>query len=258
LPNIDVLTTPSQLDSITLSNSIAVVIDVLRATSSITQALFSGSKLIIPAKNKEEAVSLKKRYPEALLCGEIKGKRIPGFHLGNSPGEYTSCVVKNKILVMTTSNGTKAILGAEGRGAKTILLCSFLNLKAVCQILSTNRDFCPNSNLVIICSGNHGEFSLEDFACAGALVQNLLNQGEPWTQMDLAPAAQDALSLYRSYNGDIGKILKDSPHGRYLMSLGFQDDLDRCARLDSLDVVGYVAEDGIRAINQTHLNRDKE
>lgn len=258
MPNIDVLTTPSQLDTVNLSNSTAVVIDVLRATSSITQALFSGSKLIIPAKNKEEAVSLKRRHPEALLCGEIKGKRIPGFHLGNSPGEYASSVVKNKILVMTTSNGTKAILGAKEKGAKTILLCSFLNLKAVCRVLSTHVDFYPNSNLIIICSGSHGEFSLEDFACAGALIQNLLNRGKPWTHMDLAPAAQDALSLYRSYNGDIAKILKDSPHGRYLMSLGFQDDLDRCARLDSLDVVGYFSEDGIRVINQTQLNRDKE
>ncbi|HHW17561.1 MAG TPA: 2-phosphosulfolactate phosphatase [Firmicutes bacterium] len=254
MPEVTVLPTPKDLEGFDLSGSTAVVIDVLRATSSMAQALSSGCERIIPAKSEEEALALKKNFPEALLCGERRGRKISGFDLGNSPAEYVSSSVKGKVLIMTTSNGTRTIAAAREKGAVEIFMCSFLNLGKTAAVLSqrllaAERQVSSRKpSLAVICSGSHGEFSLEDFACAGALIERMTGQeGLIKPELTLTESAVEAVSLYRRYNGDIMRILDDSQHGRYLRSIGFGHDLLFCSKVDSLKIVPCLSEAGIVA-----------
>ncbi len=239
VPTVKVFKTPGLMASCDMSESVAVVIDVLRATSSIVHAFSSGSRLAIPAMNRQAALETKKLYPNALLCGEENGMKIQGFDLGNSPKEYTPKKVGGKTIIMTTSNGTKAILGAASRGASPVLLCSFLNLLAVAK---TTREALsgPGGNAFIVCSGSDGRFSLEDFACAGALARELEALG-----FCLHPTAREALECFEPYQGDILKILQNSPHGQYLKDIGFEDDLAFCANINTETSVPTLTPEGL-------------
>lgn len=236
--HVDVISTPDRLATANLTGRTAVVIDVLRATSTITQALSAGASAVIPASSPDEAVELKSRFPDALLGGEIKGRKIPGFDLGNSPSEYTSGGLQGRTIIMTTSNGTKAIVGALKAGCESIILCCFLNLTAVQDALVHMYTSSNLGDISIVCSGSHGEFSLEDFACAGALSGRLASSSIG-PDVLLTQEAQKAVELFRSYGADVGRILEDSPHGQYLKAIGFEKDLEFCARLDALSTVPY-------------------
>ncbi|MGI6661919.1 MAG: 2-phosphosulfolactate phosphatase [Bacillota bacterium] len=213
----------------------AVVIDVLRATSSIATAISSGCRGIIPAGSRDEALALKESHPEALLGGEIRSRKIDGFDLGNSPGDYGPEAVSGREVIMSTSNGTKAILAAQKGGADPTLIASFLNLSAVARRAWQEMSE-KEKNLTVICSGSHGKPSLEDFACAGALTKAVLILGEG---RPISPdvTAQRAVEIYEGYRGNTLEIIEASPHGRDLMSMGFAEDLRRAAAIDSLEVV---------------------
>jgi 2-phosphosulfolactate phosphatase len=235
LPRISVLETPAGIAPGGLAGHVAVVIDVLRATSSITTAISSGCRSVIPAGSKDEAVRLKSVHPGALLGGEIGGRKIEGFDLGNSPGEYGKEAVSGKDIIMSTSNGTKAILGAKRGGADPVLICSFLNLDAVArEVLSEVAG--QGKHVAIVCSGSLGQFSLEDFACAGALVKALCRDCGP---AELAPdgPAKKALETFNTHDSDPIKVFCNSPHGQNLKEMGFEGDLELCARGSSLDAV---------------------
>ncbi|MGI6643519.1 MAG: 2-phosphosulfolactate phosphatase [Bacillota bacterium] len=239
MPTVKVFKTPDLMASCDMSGSVAVIIDVLRATSSLVHAFSSGCRLAIPAMNRQCALLAKKQHPNALLCGEENGVKIPGFDLGNSPQEYTPAMVRDKEIIMTTSNGTKAILGAHSQGAGPVLICSFLNLGAVVrrcsQELSTR-----SGNTFIVCSGSHGAFSLEDFICAGALAHELETLG-----FELHPAAKEAMERFEMYQDDILRALQDSPHGQYLASIGFEGDLAFCARMNAVTNVPSLTQEGL-------------
>lgn len=239
MPKATVLPTRELVDSQNMSQSLAVVIDVLRATSSIVQAFSSGSKRVIPAMNRSEALVIKNKYPEALLAGEEEGLKIPGFDLGNSPREYTTQVVRGKTIITTTSNGTKAILGAASQGADPVLICSFLNLWAVKDFIRKSQRS-DGKDVYIVCAGSLGDFSLEDFACAGALANELEALG-----YCLNPDAKEAQRRFIPYGQNILQILEDSHHGQNLKSLGFQDDLTFCANLGSQTVVPVLTKEGL-------------
>jgi len=263
LATLRVIPVPDQLLEACVPDSISVIIDVLRATSSMAQALSAGATSIIPAKDTEEALVLKERFPDALLGGEIGGDKIPGFDLGNSPREYKPEIVSGKTIIMTTSNGTKAIRAAKERGFAEVFLCSFLNLRATGKALRDLIDLSTRSgnmntgsvdpgtvpfSVSIVCSGSHGEFSPEDFACAGSLVEDLLAEGPLSLQRrGLSPdeSAQEAMNFFRRYRGEVLKILEDSPHGRYLRERGYAEDLLYCARLNSLGVVPVLRGEGV-------------
>jgi 2-phosphosulfolactate phosphatase len=246
LCNVKVLKLPGQIKNTDMSSGVAVVIDVLRATSSIATALTSGSRGVIPAANRDEALRLQGRYPGSLLCGEENGKIIPGFHLGNSPLEYTPEIVKGKTVILTTSNGTKAVLGARDKGAVTVLTCAFLNLDAVKNAVLRELSL-KDRDVFIICSGSHGEFSFEDFVCAGGLVDRLLAG-------NLSPddSAKEAREAYLRYQGDVLQALLDSPHGRYLEVIGYGADLPYCAKVSVLQTVPYLAEHIIQDYADRH------
>ena len=225
-----VLPTPDLLEGLELRGT-GVVIDVLRASSSIVQALSSGCEKIIPASTEEEAREILSRNQGAVIGGERGGMRIEGFDLGNSPLEYSPANVAGRTVVMTTSNGTKAIIATSRAGASPVLICSFLNLRAVARACLEHLQ-----DITIVCSGSHGEFSLEDFACAGALSEDLLEVAGG-DGVELEESARDAADLFAKYGRRPETVFLESQHGQYLKSLGFEEDLKHCANVSLLDVV---------------------
>ena len=155
---------PSLVDPKELSGCTCVVIDVLRATTTIATALFAGAREVIPCLEIEDARRIAASLPTGsyLLGGERGGKKIDNFQLGNSPAEYTAEVVKDKVVVFTTTNGTRALLAC--RGAEFVLCGAFVNLSPLCEAIR-NR-----SNIHLVCAGTDGQISREDVLLAGAIV----------------------------------------------------------------------------------------
>lgn len=219
-----------EVKGVEVRRSIAVVADVLRATSTIVTALANGCKCVIPVAEVDEALQAAARLPreQIVLGGERKGKRIDGFDFGNSPRDYTAESIGGKTVITTTTNGTKALVNV-GRAKKSLVL-SFLNMTAVADhVLSCNED------IVLVAAGIYGEFSLEDSVCCGLLLHQLV--GATPDQFDLDNNASSVLTLARKYNGRIYELLHGSPHGKFLCKINYSSDLAVCARVDSLPIV---------------------
>src|SRR6056297_2184178 len=159
--------TVSEVDPAELSGATAVVVDLLRATSTIVAALSAGARGIYPAASTEEALRLAQSLgrEDTLLCGERKGVRIEGYDLGNSPAEFTRDVIADKRLVLDTTNGTSALLAVSE--ADRVFATSLVNLAA------TGRTLEGTDDVLIVCAGREGAFALEDAVCAGALIAEL-------------------------------------------------------------------------------------
>ena len=228
-------TEPSQFSEPHAKRKHVVIIDVLRASSTIVHACENGVERIIPVADVEDATKLLPTLDReaTLLGGEREGIKIEGFDLGNSPLEYTTEVVEGKTLVFTTSNGTVAI--AHSAPAEETVIGCFLNLRAVVEHLLTTRP----DQVAILCSGNLGQLSLEDFVCGGYAVRSLEERlGSGLVCNDGASAAMALASCMP----DVGEVVRSSTHGRRLASLGFEDDLEFCSRLDAFDTVPVVAD----------------
>ena len=207
----------------------AVVIDALRATSSIVTAFKNGCEKMIPVIELEEAHAVAKRLgrKSVLLCGERGGKHIESFDISNSPLEYGAEKVGGRTLVMTTTNGTRAINSAEG--ADKVFIAAFINAGATAKKLLAS-----GGDVVIICAGSNGRFSMEDVLAAGAIISRL-REAETLSLCDLSLAAQ---MLYKRYSQNLHEPMKDVGHYNYLKNtLGFQHDLDYCMQCDTADVV---------------------
>ncbi len=193
---VDVFFSPDVVDEASVEGKTAVVIDVIRATSTLVEALANGARAIFPTISTEEAVKLASSLgrEDTLLCGERKGLKVEGFDLGNSPAEFTAEVVQGKQLVMTTTNGTRAFFAAEG--ADRVLAASFMNLSAVAGALD------KVAGLVIVCSGRENRFSLDDALCAGVLVQTLEKGLEE--ELELNDAGRVVRDLASKYHGGCG------------------------------------------------------
>ena len=211
----------------------AVVIDVLRASTSIVAAKANGAEKVIPVATIEAATRLAATLDResTLLCGEREGRRIDGFHLGNSPREFGAAAVTGKTIIMTTTNGTEAIARLEG--AREIVVCGLVNVSAVANHLRSEPE------IVIACSGRDDRFSLEDAVCAGALISRLRDLGAASALDDAAAACE---LLYAIHGADLRGCLRGAAHGRYLADLGFGDDLDDCAAVDTQTTVPVVRE----------------
>ncbi|MDZ7261353.1 MAG: 2-phosphosulfolactate phosphatase [candidate division KSB1 bacterium] len=233
---IEVYLTPQEFTSEDLKDKIAVVIDVLRASTTITTALYHGCKQIIPVAEVEAAMNLAANMPRdtRLLGGEREGKKIPGFDLGNSPTEYTPELVSNKTLIFTTTNGTK-LLSKTPKALKT-LVASLVNIEQICQHVIAH----PETDLGILCAGKLNRFSLEDAVCAGLLVTLLGRHfGE---SLKLTDAARAAELLYQKYTDNFLEMLQQSQHGKYLIEIGMGNDLEVCARVNSIPIVPCFKE----------------
>ena len=250
LPQIRVLFSPAeflQLHGQDLSRTTCVVFDVLRATSTLLEALHQGARGIWPAETIEDALALKQSNPHCLLAGEREGLRITAaqsggvdFDLGNSPLEFTASVVADREIIMTTTNGTRALSAC--RGAAEILAASFSNIGAVAAYLTLN----PPSQLLLICSGTLENASFEDALGAGALVDRLWPlYGDP-VKARPDDSAAIVRSLFQHHQSNLLASARLARNGRRLLAVPqLAPDLPLCMDLDRLNLVARVDSDGI-------------
>ncbi len=237
--NLEVLLTPADFGALKhrdLSQSVCVVFDILRATTSMTNALANGAAAIIPVAQIAEALVIKQKQPDVLLAGEREGLRIRAaqtgsidFDLGNSPREFVAEAVRGKTIAMTTTNGTRALTACTG--AKRILIASFLNLQAVANSIK------DETNLFLVCAGTFEEAAYEDTLAAGALADLL------WKKFDLkhiADSSQIAREIYRSAGSDLTGAIQHSKNARRLLANpDLCEDVPFCLQRDTLH---FVAE----------------
>jgi 2-phosphosulfolactate phosphatase len=203
----------------------AVIVDVLRATTTLTVALAHGARGVIPTATPEEALALRGSRPGVLACGERSGRIVPGFDLGNSPFEHSEERVRGRTLAFASTNGSLAMLAAGG--ARRRVLAAFVNAAAVTESIRRERE------VAIVCAGKLGGFSLEDAACAGLLIARLEpHGGEPY-----GAAARLARSLAPGAPGEVRALVEGASHARELRSMGaaYARDLELCAGLDTMD-----------------------
>ncbi|MEX2467601.1 MAG: 2-phosphosulfolactate phosphatase [Gemmatimonadota bacterium] len=233
---IDTYFTVEEVDPASLASSVVVVIDVIRATTTMVEALAHGAGGIYPTGSTEEAVKLATSLgrDDTLLCGERKAAKVEGFDLGNSPREFTSDAVSGKRLVMSTTNGTRAF--AAGEEGERLIACAFTNLGAVAETL---RDA---TSVAILCAGREDRFSIEDALCAGTLIARL--RGEPNFTAALNDASRAALALADSLQPD-RTFLSETSAGRALVEVGLGDDLEICAHVDRHAIVPEMRDRAI-------------
>ncbi len=231
---IRVIPTAQQAQDIDYTDSIAVVIDVLRATSVITTALSHGACEVIPVKTVEKAqwMYATMEVGTALLGGERHALRVEGFDLSNSPLEYTKEKVWGKTLILTTTNGTKAINNIKN--ADEIVLACFRNAAAVVDFLAK-----ANKNVVIVCAGTEDKFSLDDGLNAGMLISLLKQKTEVETD-DLGFLLD---RYYENSKADLLAALSGCYHLQRLITLGFEDDIRFCLERN-VELIVPVFADG--------------
>ncbi len=226
---IEVLFSPVQADDLFFTGKTTVVIDVLRASTTIINALTNGAREVVPVGNVEFAVKVSGGMfgGQTLLGGERNTKKIEGFALGNSPSEYKKEIVAGKTIVFYSTNGSRAIVKAKYSG--NLFICAFNNIKALSKhLVKLNQD------IVILCSGNNNLFSLEDSVCAGSLISELMKTNK---ENELSDSSIGTLVLFKTFGKDILKMLTESEHGQLLIKNGFKDDLKICAEINNTDVI---------------------
>ena len=235
---LDVLFTPAGLTLAEVQGRTVFVIDILRATTSMCAAMSSGAKAIIPVASTEEALRLTQTIGSAdvLLAGEKNCLRIDGFHLGNSPLEMTESAVRGKTLVLTTTNGTNALLACQGAAAVYPACAGNLSLAAEKARETLERE----GKLLVICAGRRGGFALDDAYAAGRLVSAALSG--PKGRRGLNDAALASLDLVRRYGDDWERPLRRSRAGRELIRLGLGEDVKASAWLDAYAVLPIFHE----------------
>lgn len=210
-----------------LCNKLVVIIDVLRATSVITTALNNGAKAVIAKIEVEEALALKNEM--SLLCGERKALKIEGFDLTNSPLDYKREIVEDKIIILTTTNGTKTI--HRSLCAHKIIIGCMLNGKAVASYITKQ-----NKDVVIVCAGTYGKFSLDDYICAGKIIYDVIKK----SSIDLDDFAATAYMSYRDNKEAVIAFVSMASHYKYLISIGLQDDVKYCFTEDITHIVPHA------------------
>ncbi len=222
---IDVFSSAISFSEQDVRNKTVVVIDVLRACSTIQTALEHGANGIIPLAENDDAG----RYfgfldaSSMLLCGEKEGKKVEGYKLGNSPLEYDRKTVENKTIILKTTNGTRAI--TRSSGAREILIGSFLNLTAIVEALKTQ----DHSEVLLICSGWNSRLSIEDLLCAGAITHQLFEAHLP---DDATDGVKVSYGLYEKFGSNIPALIQSSNHAKRLRDIGFEDDIAYCSQID--------------------------
>ncbi len=241
MPNLRVHFVPDLVEPTELAGNRCVVVDVLRATTTMATALAAGARAVVPCLTVEDARQGASSFPpgEVVLGGERGGLPIEGFDLGNSPAEYHAGVVADKTVVLTTTNGTQALVHCQA--ASEIVIGAFVNLSAVCEHLMQRAD-ADAIDVDVVCAGTELHVTWDDVLLAGAVAERLA--ADPNWQLDpQAEIARDAW-LALSGSGSGGELkdrlvaaLRESRGGRNLIRIGMQSDIELAAAIDSLSVL---------------------
>lgn len=225
-------------ESSTIKNRFVIVIDALRATTVIIAALSEGARCVIPVMEIEEAVKLYHSLGAdmALLCGEREGNPISGFHLGNSPFEYRAKTVHGRTLIMTTTNGTRAI--HEASGAAVLALGGLVNAS---RVAADARE--SGLDVTFVCAGTRGRFTTEDILAAGAIIDGLKPSAHGMD--DLSVVAHD---IYLRHADDLAGALGNCAHARFLIDAGYGRDVDYCMTKDCLKAVPYYEKGMVKLL----------
>lgn len=234
---------PTLVEPDELGGSIAVVVDILRATTTIVQALAVGAEYVLPVADIDEARAVAKRDANgALLAGERGGLAIEGFDLGNSPAEFTNGRCTGRPIIFTTTNGTRALLHA--RSAARILIGAFVNYSAVCgELLSDSRD------IHILCAGTEGCIALEDTVFAGSVVATLADRED----FELNDSARIAWDAFEGHGSSLASSLELSCGGRNLAKVGLASDLPLAIRVDRYGIVAEASGEPPKITVSSHL-----
>jgi 2-phosphosulfolactate phosphatase len=221
---------------------VCVVVDVLRASSSLVVLVDRGVDEVLLASSIGEARRLARERPQYLLCGERGGLPPRGFQYGNSPVEFAALELAGRRAILCTSNGTRAL--ARAAAAPLALVGALLNASAAGRA-AAEAAAAQGLGVAVVCSGDEGgtAFSLEDALGAGAVVDAILGLGREAPRLELSDAALAALTLYRAHQGQEQAALRASSHARDLEALGFGEDLSFCARRDAFAAVPYLQRD---------------
>lgn len=236
---IEVFFSLSQIDDLFLRDKNVVVIDVLRASTTVITALNNGAREIIPVNTIESAVKVSGNLfgDVVLRGGERNGKMIEGFNLGNSPFEYVAESVKGKSIIFYTTNGAPAMWKA--RYAKNLLIAGFVNISAVVNRIKELKE-----DVYILCAGKQTQFCLEDSVCAGMITKLLIDDEE--TEIEFNDSAVAAVALFKSFSKNLLKMGRTCDHGKYLTEIGFEKDIEFCTTIDTFDVVPELSANVIK------------
>lgn len=225
-PVLEVCLTPAILHLYDTRGAVVVIIDIFRATSTITAALHNGAKCVIPVASVKECIEIGESIPGSITAGERDGKVADGLQHGNSPLEYPADFIRDKTLVLTTTNGTRLLHMVQD--ADDIIIGSFLNLTAICDYLLRQ-----NKKVLLGCASWKDKFNLEDTLFAGAVIDRVQHA------FDInCDASRAARHLYNTAKGaQLIEFLKDSSHFRRLSAFGLEHDMTYCATPDLHPVV---------------------
>ncbi len=227
-PTLITVLSPSLLNLYDITDSIVVIIDILRATSTIATALYNGAKSVIPVDSVAGCIKLGKQM-EVITAGERDGKIAEGLQYGNTPLQYTVDFIKGKTLVLTTTNGTKLLHVALAANANSIITGSFCNISSVCDYLVKEK-----SNVILACAAWKNRINIEDTLFAGAVINRIKENFE--INCD---ASQLAESLYLQSNGNLFDFMKEKNASHYhrLMNFGLEEDIRFCLTEDNANIL---------------------
>ncbi len=247
---LDVILAPDLLVEKEMAGSLCAVIDVLRATSTITTASANGVNKVVPFKSSAEVLKAAADLPKdtLLLGGEERSLKIPGFDLGNSPLEYSEEAVKGKTLLFTTTNGTPTMRRTQAGSGNPAYILSLLNLSAVCRGMLKKAGEQPFGALTFVCSGRLGKPSSEDAYCAGLGVQVL---SQMLSAIGAVPEFTDCAMIAAHFawsNQDKAQtVLSTCEHGRSILALGFEKDIEFASQVDKFNIAPIFDGEAITA-----------
>ena len=225
-PTLHTVLSPKLLDIYDVKNSVVVIIDVFRATSTIATALYNGASRVIPVAEVKTCIEIGKKV-NGITAGERDGKVIEGLEHGNSPAEYPRSFIEGKTLVLTTTNGTKLLHMALNNGAVEIITGSFPNISAVCEHLIKSK-----KNVVLGCSAWKDRVNIEDALFAGAVIHQI--QSAFTIHCDSSLMASE---LYASQQNKMFEFIRKTTHWHSLADYGLEKDLEYCVSPDLANIL---------------------
>jgi 2-phosphosulfolactate phosphatase len=229
---INVEFTAKDIEKAVKRNDVIVVIDVLRCTSSIITALVNGADGVIPVKTIEKAREIHRHSPNTILAGERRGIKPKGFYYGNSPREFQSTQIKGKKIILTTTNGTKIL--TRTKGAAYVFAGAFLNINAVADVTLQIAKR-KKRGISLVLSGKRGRFSLEDYLCAGAMLERFTAH-----QIDTSDSAFASLLTFQHVKGSLTNTIFQGSHAQYLKTIGLEEDVRFCCKLNRYNLIPYL------------------